>query len=812
MNPSHPDAPVRAPRQVVTAMALTSFAALSYEVTLTRVFSFVTWYHFVYMVIGLALLGYGAAGSLLTLRGKVTPAVLSGGAALFAVAGIASVLGLGSVAFDPAQVFLQPVGQILALLLLTLLVFLPFLGAGLVIGGILSRHGVDAGRIYAFDLVGAGLGCAATPFLLEWVGAPALAGLLSLLLSAGAWMLAASRWTRLVAAASALIPAAFLAVIAIRGEPELRTPNTKPYNHLRARGIGVDYRRWSALPRIDVSEPRDVPLFGFGGELSAKYGGVRWVLRGVFQDGTAHTAMLELENPAQIDRMGFLGGFVQGSAFPLRRDGSALVIGVGGGIDVLIALHAGLQRVVGVDINPIITGLLTDRYRAFTGNLAGDPRVELVTAEGRHFLSLTEERFDVIQLSGVDTFAALSSGAFALAEAYVYTVEAIEAFRARLKPGGILSYSRYLFDPPRETIRNASNMVEALARRGVTDARDRICVVAGKSWANCMLKPDGFTAAELAAIRAWAGERGFRLVYDPERPGDTAFDRLIRSAPAERRAFLDAYHYEIAPATDEWPFFFQYGKPSKLFSLEKGVSLAEDWPLYIPSGLATLLASLVLMAVLSWLLIRTPVRVAERRRRAAAAPEEAGRSSPAPRRAVLLYFAGLGLGFLFLEIALMQRFIVFLGNPTYALSVILFSLLASSGLGSALSRRLTRGWVLWLIPLAVVGYLLGLGRAIDALLGLSTPLRILFAVVAMTPLGLLLGMAFPLGIRALSHRDPGVVPWAFAVNACFTVLGSAGAVVLALLFGFAATFLAAAGVYLVAALAFRRFGGGLART
>ncbi|MBN2491099.1 MAG: hypothetical protein JXQ29_09635 [Planctomycetes bacterium] len=789
----------RAPRRVAVAMALTSFAALSYEITLTRVFSFVTWYHFVYLVIGLALLGYGAAGSLLTLRGKVGDALLSGGAALFGVAGIGAVLGLGSLTFDPAAVFLAPGNQLPRLLLLTVLVFVPFLGAGLVIGGILFRHGAEAGRIYAFDLVGAGLGCAATPLALEWVGAPALAGLLSLVLSAGAWLLATSRWTRIVAAASALVPAAFLGAIVWRGEPELRTPNTKPYSYLRGAGIGIELRRWSALPRIDVTEPRRAPLFGFGGELSAPHAGVRWVLRGVFQDGTAHTAMLALEDTDQIREMTFLGGFVQSSAFPLRRGGSALIIGVGGGIDVLMALHAGLERVVGVDMNPIITGLLTDRYRAFTGDLAGDPRVALVTAEGRHFASLTTEHFDVIQLSGVDTFAALSSGAFALAEAYVYTVEAVEAFCARLRPGGILSYSRYLFDPPRETIRNASNMVAALARRGVEDAHDRLCVVAGKEWANCMLKPDGFRATELAGLRAWAADRGFRLVYDPERPADTMFDHLIRATPAERPSVLDGYHYEIAPATDEWPFFFQYGKPSKLFHLEEGAKLARDWPLFIPSGLATLLVSLVLMAALSWLLIHTPVAVAGRRAGGTA-------SAPAPRGAVFVYFAGLGLGFLFLEIALMQRFIVFLGNPTYALSVVLFSLLVSCGLGSALSRRVGSGRILYLIPVAVAVYVFGLRLGIGALLAFATPLRILFVILAVAPLGLLLGMAFPLGIRALSHRHPGLVPWAFAVNACFTVLGSAGAVVVALLFGFAATFLAAAGAYLLAAVALPRFG------
>lgn len=801
----------RTPFRTAAAMGLVSFCALSYEVTLTRIFSFVTDYHFVYLVIGLALLGYGAAGSGLAWRGRVSDAVLSGGAALFAVAGIIAVLGLGNIAFNPSMIFEHTAEQLPNLLLIILVLCVPFIGAGTVICGILSRHGADAGRVYAFDLVGAGLGCAATPVALQWLGAPALAGVLSLLLAGCAWLLASTRTLRLVAAAAGLAPVIFLGVIAVRGEPEFHTPPGKPYHYLARSNIPIEFRQWSALPRIDVTAPRAVPVFGFGGDLSPKCGSPRWKLRGVFQDGTAHTAMLALENPAQIDSIAFLDGFVQGSAFPLRPGGNALVIGVGGGIDLLIALKSGIQRVVGVEMNPIITDLLARRYRDFTGGLADDPRIELVTAEGRQFLSTTDERFDVIQLSGVDTFAALSSGAFALAEAYLYTVEAVEEFFDRLAPGGILSYSRYYLDPPRETIRNASNMVAALARRGITDPSRRLLIVAGASWANCMVKPDGFSAAELAQVRAWAGRLDFRLLYDPERPGKTAFDRLIRSQPAARAAFLDDYHYDARPSTDDQPFFFQYCKPSKLFAPEAGVRLRHDWILYVPSGLITLLTNLVVMGILSVIMILGPIYFMRRRDRAAAAVATASAAArPAPARfCVFLFFAGLGLGFLFLEIALMQRFTVFLGNPTYALSVILFTLLASSGLGSALSRRMTSGALLWLIPIAIVAYLFGLRVAIPALMGCSLSVRVAFAVVALAPLGLLLGMAFPLGIRALSALRPATVPWAFAINACFTVLGSAGAVVLALLFGFPATFLAAAGVYLVALLAFRGLAPGL---
>ena len=803
------DEPVRTPFRILVAMGLVSFSALAYEITLTRIFSFVTWYHFVYLVIGLALLGYGAAGSLLTFRGKTTDGLLAGGAALFSVTGLGAVLGLGYIVFDPASMFKEPLGHILNLAALTLIVFLPFLGAGLVICSILSRHGADASRVYAWDLVGAGLGCAVTPQLLQWVGAPGLAGILSLVLAAGGLLLSTTRPTRVLTSLAAVVPLVYLGALITGGEPEFHMPPTKPMYYLKESGIRVDFKRWSALPRIDVTEAREVSVFGFGGNLSEKYANTNWEIRGVFQDGTAHTALLRLESPDRIPVMDFLGGFIQGSAFSLRPGGSALIIGVGGGIDVLIALHADLDRIVGVEMNPVISYLLTDRYRDFTGGLFEDPRIQIVTAEGRQFLSTTDETFDVIQLSGVDTFAALSSGAYALAEAYVYTVEAVEAFFHQLKPGGILSYSRYYFDPPRETIRNASNMVEALRRRGVTDFHNRILIVAGNEWANCMGKPDGFTSGELESVRTWAAGLGFKVLYDPEQPAATPYDRLIRGGESERRAFLEGYHYDISPATDERPFFFHYFKPSRLFSLEPGRTLEEDWALFIPTALWTLIVSLTIMALFTLLFILGPMALTRR-------PPDGKKTAPASgpgaaRFPVWVYFSGLGMGFLFLEIALMQRFIVFLGNPTYALSVILFTLLASSGLGSAWSRRLASSRVVLLIPPAIVGYLFGLPVAITACLGLSLPLRIVFSMTALAPLGLLLGMAFPLGIRALSALRPGLVPWAFAVNACFTVLASAAAVLVALLFGFAVTFLAAALFYTAASLAFRRFHGGLSR-
>jgi hypothetical protein len=449
-----------------------------------------------------------------------------------------------------------------------------------------------------------------------------------------------------------------------------------------------------------------------------------------------------------------------------------------------------------VEVNPHIAELLTGRYHGFTGRVFSDPRVELVVAEGRHFLSTTSERFDAIQLSGVDTFAALSSGAYALAEAYLYTVEAVGDFLDHLAPGGLLSYSRYEFEPPRETIRNVSNMIEALRRRGVPDPAGRLMVVAGKEWANCMVKPDGFTAEEKEAVRRSTAALGFRVSYDPDRPGHDAYDRLVRAGPEERAAFLRDYAYDVSPVLDDRPFFFQYFKPRTLLRPPPGVDLRRDWPVVVPTGLLTLAVTLVLLTLLSALLILAPLR------------GRVGAGAGARRGAVFGYFAALGLGFLFVEITLMQAFTVFLGNPTYALSVVLFTLLSSSAVGSALTQGRDARLTLLALPPVLVAAAFGLRAALPALLGLPLAGRIACTMALLAPLGLLLGTAFPQGIRRLAGAAPALVPWAFAVNACFTVLGSASAVLLALLAGFRVPMIAAALLYALAAALLPRLATG----
>ncbi|MGH7150279.1 MAG: SAM-dependent methyltransferase, partial [Planctomycetota bacterium] len=467
-----------------------------------------------------------------------------------------------------------------------------------------------------------------------------------------------------------------------------------------------------------------------------------------------------------------------------------LVIGVGGGIDVLMALSKGASEVVGVDVNPATLSLLTERYRTFTGDLPSRRGVRLLAAEGRAFVRSTEEEFDVLQMSGVDTYAALSSGAYSVSEAYLYTVEAFEDYLEDLRPGGFVSVSRFILEPPRETLRLAGIAAEALRRRGVPEPWRHLAILRGTLWASLLVGESAIPEAALERLRAFAAREGYRLAFDPGRPGDTPFDALLRGSEEEREAFLSGYAYRVSPVGDDSPFFFNYFRWRNLPSVT-GIRPAD--PVYtqpVPVGHAVLLATFLATALLGAIGILVPLR------RASVPPGRFG-----------LYFAALGIAYLFVEIAFLQKLTFFLGHPIYALSVVLAGMLLSSGIGAALSRRLSARAADRLLPALLLVLLPACGFAshyvLPAFLDLPFTARVALSLLFLVPCGALMGMPFPIGIERLRARSPAAIPWAFGVNAFATVLASSLSTLLAMEAGFTLLFLLAAAAYAGAFAALR---------
>lgn len=803
-----------------------AMSVLMLEITMTRIFSIVTFDHFSYLIIGLAMLGCGVAGTVLTVdrrfRGAIVKRELLADCAwLFGVATGVCFLVITNIRFKATGLYDGDYWQLLSLLVLMILTATPFFFGGLCIGYLISKSGDRVNRLYFCDLVGAGCGSLGALLAINHLGATstiffvALAGCMVAILIAGR-VGGRIRWRYPVTAAAALALGVGTLVkdnlIVVPFAPGKAAAKLQP---------SLDYS-WHVLSRVDVIAPQ-TGYYPFGGALSRVWDSSRPPLTymAMYQDGTAETAIAGLKGTTPKDEP-ILGHYLQGCGYVIRPGAEVLVIGPGGGIDVAIALHHEASRVTAIDINPRMIEYVRDTYNEFAGGLYRRDDVEVVCAEGRHFLTATDRTFDVIQLSGVDTFSSLALGAYAVSENYLYTEEALADSFARLKGDGMVSFSRWLFMPARETLRLAVTAHKALAARGAKEPGRHIAVLAAPSlegwspWAETLIKLEPFTAEEMAELRQWADERRFDVIYDPLVPYEAGgvydklegawdyapaecarqFNEVLRLGPDQIDTYVSRYPYNIKPCTDDSPFFFNYYRLGNLrhpFKATLGGATFDRLPL----GLMILLAALVQIVVLGGLFILLPMRS-----RAVGIRGHAGTIN------ILIYFASIGLGFIAVEITLIQKLMVFLGGPVFSMAVTLFSLLVFCGLGSFVARRFTsrdprRGGLAVLVVLAavLVATIWLINEVVPTIMGLSHLSRCLAAVAVLLPAGFLMGMPFPTGIRIAERLGTQFVSWGWCVNAFATVLGSVGSILLAMFTSFTTALYFGILAYLVAMLA-----------
>lgn len=785
-------------RRASVGIFLLAMSVLVLEVTLTRVFSVMSWHHFAYLIISLAFLGFGAASSFLTVSPRFAGETLNwpllGRYALaFCLSSVLGFAAATKIRFYPMDAYYYgDYSNAFSLLMLYLIVGTPFFFGGVCIGYLIS-HARDAiNRLYFADLLGAGTGALLSIAGVNCLGAEATiyaaaaaGGLVAVLCS----MQGSRRWFRLGAGA-ALCLCLLMTIVATRHEI---FPTYFPPEKMFRTAMEPHYYRWHMVARIDIQEPINLKA-DFGGALSRRYEGKPPMVRMIYQDGAAPTGIVRVPN-GEVNRLGILDYFLQGAPYVARKNvDQALVIGVGGGIDVLISLFNGTRHVVGVEVNPVTVDAVKHRYADFAGHVFNRPDVELITAEGRHYLTTTDKRFDVIQLSGVDTYSALSTGAYALAENYLYTVEAMQSYWEHLDADGILSFSRWLFTPPRESLRLVSVQLEALRRIGIEHPDRHLMVVAGQTpygaWAETLLKKTPFTDAEVAAYRRWAEYMQFEMLYDPYLRRDNAFTRLIRASDSERAAMIEEYPYNIRPISDDNPFFFQFYRWRSLFRpmvSEGGYPIEQ-----VPLGLIILLVSLLQVLVLAGAFIIGPLL-----------PRGGQLRQVEHKSRVLVYFGALGLGFIAVEIALLQKYAVFVGGPIYSMAVTLAGILVFSGLGSLTAQRFRRPThnrltlVIVVLVSAVIAETMFADYAMPRLMFLSHWARCVVAIAALAPLALMMGMPFPMGLRITQRIGGAIVPWAWGVNAVATTLGSILCVLASMQWGFTMSLFTAGAIYLV---------------
>ncbi len=793
------------PPAALIAVSLLAASTLGLQVALTRHFSFLYWHHFAFMIIGIGMLGFGAAGAWLARRGGVADGAegcaYAARAALASVGAVALYLLVGpAVTFAPLQLLRDP-RQFFVLLALYAMILAPFTALGLAQGAILAGYRASAHRVYAADLVGAGLGCLLTLGLLSVVSAPAslLVWAAVAALAAGLLALGGSGRVRLLGWGAAGVAVLVTTQGWAGARPFMPAPSKDARtlwfdaNGLRRDRDQVEFMTSSATIRLDVSYANEGP-FMFGGNVAVPREEMTVVRRVIFQDGAAPTGFASVADP---ERTRFLGLTNQSLAYQIRERPRVCIIGAGGGPDVMIALRHGAREVTAVELNPQMLALGMERYPEFINGLYHRANVRPVVAEGRHFLGRTQETFDVVQMSGVDTFAALASGAYAMSENYLYTVEAGLAVLRALEPDGLFTNSRWFLDPPRETLRLVNVLAEALRRDGAAHPAAHLLVMKADTWATTLVSRRPFTARELDTLRAWTAARGWTIVLDPNGSGTEPFVTAIHAPPAVSARYREAYPYNIDAITDDNPFFFQFYKWRNLW---RGPATRGGYLITaIPVGYAVLAASLVQMALLSGVCILGPL----------AARRSDLRGQPHLARRFAL-FGALGVGFMTVEITSIQAFTVFLGQPIYSMAITLASLLVATGLGSAWAgqRRATPATIVGSAIVAITVWVLLTVLLLKPVLAIAVgwPLLSRGLLVAgwLVPAGLALGMPFPTAIRALQAETPALVPWAWSANACASVLTSLGAVLVAMQLGFRVTLLLAVVLYWVGFLAWRR--------
>src|SRR5215510_14097861 len=675
--------PLAATRRTAYGLAFVALSTLMYEVLLTRIFSVTMWYHFAFVAISVAMFGMTVGALAVYLKPAWFPPAavkrqLALGGVLLPVILVASFLTQLSIPFrvHPSIV------AIWAIVFTYAVIAAPFVLSGILVTLTLTRFPRDVGRLYAFDLIGAALGCVLLVWLLEITDGPTAVLAIAALAALGALCFAidegSSRLVRWSAVVSLLlvVSAAAHTVLVWRGFPILRILYVKA--GFEARPL---YERWNSYSRVRVNGNPDAlePPYAWG--LSDRYPADQKV-RQLHLDIDVAAGTVLLAKPSTPADLTHLEYDVTNIGYYLRPHGRALVVGVGGGRDVVSALHFGATNVTGVEINTNILRTLNGRFGDFTGHLDRDPRVRFVNDEARSFIARNREHFDVIQISLIDTWAATAAGAFVLSENSLYTVEAWDLFLAHLTPGGVLSVSRWSFsDRPGEVYRMTALATAALQRRGVTDPRAHMAIVrsirgdggdsAPDGIGTLLVSPTPFSAADLATLHAQADRLGFQVALDASTAADETLARLASARDLD--AFVASYPINIAPPTDDSPFFFNMLRLRdvlRLDLLKHGKSTHNMEAVFV---LGTLLFTVVL---LTGLCIVVPLVVTtDRRALAGAAP-------------LVTFFAAIGLGFMLVETSQMQRLIVVLGHPTYGLTVVLFSLLLSSGIGSALTARI----------------------------------------------------------------------------------------------------------------------------
>ena len=805
-------APAVQTRPPYLSVGLISASALAYEILLMRLFTIIQWHHFAYLIIGLALLGYGISGTLISIfKQQLINNFSKFYSFCLGAFGISSVLGYllaQTIPFNAEEILWDP-DQVIYLALMFLLLTIPFIFAATVICMSLVRFSPKVPRIYAADLVGAGIGSLIILFMLYWLfprWALIIIGISGVVASVIATFELKSSYRK-----HTIIGGILLITLLILAGPSIEL-KMSPYKSLmqtmRIDGAEIIAEESSPLGYLSFVKNNKVPFrYAPGLSIKAEYEPLPQI--GIFTDGDNMSVITQY--PDSLDKLQYLDEMTSASPYHFKQLNQILIIGAGGGTDVLQAKYHRIAHIDAIELNPQIVHELKTTYAEFSGNLYNMQDVTVHIGEARSILSRYQTHYDLIQIALLDAFNASSSGLYALNESYLYTVEAIKQYLDHLTPDGYLAMTRWIKLPPRDSLKLVATALAVLKQNGVTSPRRQIALIRSWQTSTLIVKNGQFTEYELNQLQKFCSDRAFDIAYTPTITPDqvnrfnilseplfyTAISAMLSEKPEQ---FLGRYKFNLRPATDDRPYFhhfFKWESFGEIFRLRQqgGMSLIE-W------GYIVLVATLCIAVILSIGLILLPLW--------AYRSTHITKPVRLKRSAIFYYFFAIGLAFLFIEIAFIQKFTLFLHHPITTIAVVLTAFLVFAGAGSLASGQWLRhtdnrnvvAAAVMAITLLGLSYLFLLDPLFLALTASAVPLKIALVVILIAPLAFCMGIPFPVGLNTLSNHASQYVPWAWGINGCASVISAVLATLLAIHFGFSTVILIAVLLYLTIWIAY----------
>lgn len=786
---------------------------IAYQVVLMRVFTIGQWHHFAYMVIGIAMLGFGLSGTVIALakerlRGRER-LLLEWSTLLLAVSLAGCYVLSQRIPFETLQLVAMQ-GQWWNLIALYLVLTLPFffVATCIMCGFMLAPDAV--GRLYFYNMFGSGIGALAVILLLRYVHPATLPYVFSAVAACLFGMLV---WRRKIirivawfAIAASLLPlfTGWMQPIRVSEYKGLSYALQLPDAEIVAEAVSP----LSVITAVSSKQIRETP-----GQISnypmSELGPLPEQI-GLFFDAGAVSPVNRFDG--DLRSMTYLDYVTSAVAYRVTPPNPRVaLVGSGGGADVLGALAHGASHITAVEVDPAVFAMVRGPLAEFSGHIYERDDVSPVIAEGRGFLQSHGERFELILLPVQGSFLASTAGTHAVSESYLYTVEALQMYIGRLSPGGVVSMTCWLDTPPRTALKLFATAVTACRRSGIERPENHLVFIRAWNTATVLVTREPLDDGDIAAVRAFCLDRWFDLCHIPGITEEDANRYVLLDEPTyyrfaqevlfgdPERAYADNVFY-VRPATDDRPYFSRFVKWRTLPGLLR--QFGANWLPYMEWGYLALVATLVQGVAVSAVIILTPLILFARRK-----------TSPKAKRWVFVYFAALGVAYMFLEIAFIQRFMLFLAYPMYSVTVVLTAFLAFSGLGSLFAHHQQhRARAVMVATVTAIGafavlYLLVLGPLFAAGSGWPDLAKIAASVVMLAPIAFAMGIPFPTGLQLVSSRFAPILPWAWGINGCASVVGALSASLCAVHMGFRAVVLMAVAAYIIAALAYLRMAG-----